>query len=107
MIALTDNRRPALTKADSPVQDQLAHATIDQAVRRRIAACPYSFIFDKVTWQVNDGILTLQGCVPSFYLKQVLQELLLNIEQIDGIANEVRVVNSTGLSSERTDSSRS
>jgi hypothetical protein len=37
--------------------------------------------------------------VPSFYLKQVLQELLRNIAQVDRIENDVAVVSSTGLSS--------
>ena len=76
---------------------------IHETVGRRIDGCSYKFIFGKVTWQSNDGHLTLLGCVPNFYLKQVLQELLHGIERVKLITNNVDVVSSTGMSSERTD----
>lgn len=56
----------------------------------------------KVTWHYNDGQLTLRGCVPSFHMKQLLQELLRGIEQVTQITNSVDVISSTGLSSERS-----
>ena len=77
----------------------LANWSVDDVVRRRLEACPYSFVFDKISWRFQDGALTLRGCVPSFYLKQVLQELLRGIEHIERIENDVAVVSSTGLSS--------
>jgi hypothetical protein len=49
---------------------------VDETVRQRVDGCPYKFMFGKVTWHRNDGQLTLRGCVPSFHLKQQLQELL-------------------------------
>ncbi len=76
---------------------------IHETVRRRIDGCSYKFIFGKVTWHCNDGHLTLRGCVPNFYLKQVLQELLRGIERVKLITNSVDVVSSTGMSSERSD----
>jgi hypothetical protein len=48
----------------------------------------------------------LHGCVPTFYLKQVLQELLHGIERVTLITNSVDVVSSTGVSSERSDRSK-
>ena len=76
---------------------------VDAAIRRRVDGCPYKYIFDKVTWDYHDGQLTLRGCVPSFHLKQQLQELLRGIEHVMQITNRVDVVSSTGLSSERFD----
>ena len=76
---------------------------IHETVRRRIDGCSYKFIFSKVTWHCHDGHLTLRGCVPNFYLKQVLQELLRGIERVKLITNSVDVVSSTGMSSERSD----
>jgi hypothetical protein len=46
---------------------------------------------------------TTGGCVRTFYLKQVLQELLRGIERVRLITNSVDVVSSTGLSSGRSD----
>ena len=78
-----------------------ADERIHETVRRRIDGCSYKFIFGNVTWHCNDGNLTLRGCVPSYYLKQVLQELLHGIERVKLITNCVEVVSSTGISSER------
>ena len=80
-----------------------ADERIHETVRRRIDGCSRKFIFGNVTWQCNDGYLTLRGCVPTYYLKQVLQELLHGIERVRLITNSVDVVSSTGLSSERSD----
>ena len=66
-----------------------------------LTAVRTELIFGNVTWHCNDGHLTLRGCVPNFYLKQVLQELLHGIEQVKQITNSVDVVSSTGMSSER------
>jgi hypothetical protein len=100
MSAVTDRKRPTTTKSQTPKQESRIDSPIDEAVRRRIENCSYRFVFDQVRWQYDEGTLTLSGCVPSFYLKQTLQELLRNIEQIDCIANDVDVVSSNGLSSE-------
>jgi hypothetical protein len=80
-----------------------ADERIQETVRRRIDGCSYKFIFGNVTWHCNDGHLTLRGCVPNYYLKQVLQELLHGVERVKLITNSVDVVSATGLSSERSD----
>jgi hypothetical protein len=80
----------------------VANDRVHETVRRRIHGCSYKFIFSKVTWHYIDGQLTLRGCVPSFHLKQLLQELLRGIEHVTQITNSVDVVSSTGVSSERS-----
>lgn len=101
MSAITDTKAPPRTTPRS-----LTEWSVEDTVRRRLEDCSYRFVFDKITWQFKDGTLTLDGCVPSFYLKQVLQELLLNIRRIDRIENDVAVVSSTGLSSVGTNKAR-
>jgi hypothetical protein len=49
----------------------------------------------------SDGVLTIRGTVPTFYLKQVLQSLLQNLDGIRWIDNQVDVVSAAGLSSVR------
>lgn len=92
-----------LTSAETASLERLPGAgrRVDEAVRRRMATCPYRYVFNKINWQFDDGKLTLSGCVPSFHLKQMLQELLRNIDGVKDIANDVDVVSSSGLSSER------
>jgi len=101
MSAIADTKSQPLATSHS-----LMNWSVDDAVRRRLKGCSYNFVFDKVSWQFDGGTLTLQGCVPSFYLKQVLQELLRDMRQIDRIENDVAVVSSTGLSSDRTNKAR-
>ena len=73
---------------------------VDACVQQRLDCCVYRFVFNKVAWHFETGFLTLSGCVPSFYLKQMLQELLRGIEHVERLQNDVDVVSSTGLSSE-------
>ena len=79
----------------------VAEHCIDECVIRRLDNCAYGFVFNKVTWHYKAGCLTLNGCVPTFYLKHVLQELLRKIELVDQIRNNVAVVSTRGLSSTR------
>ena len=88
---------------DQSTNGTAADERIHETVRRRIDGCSYRFIFGNVTWHCNDGHLTLRGCVPNFYLKQVLQELLHGIGRVKLITNSVDVVSSTGMSSVRSD----
>ena len=48
---------------------------------------------------VRGDVLIVRGSVPSFYLKQVLQHALKNLDGIRWIDNQVTVVSSEGLSS--------
>jgi hypothetical protein len=75
---------------------------VERAVQQKLDDCPYSFMFSKVTAAFDNERLTLRGTVPSFYLKQTLQELLRGIEHVGKIENEVDVVCCDGLSSVRT-----
>lgn len=75
-----------------------------RVVRRRLDQCRYGFIFRKVSVNFDDGTLTLTGRVPSFYLKQNLQEILRDIPEVQELVNGVDVVSSCGLSSVRRDS---
>jgi osmotically-inducible protein OsmY len=40
----------------------------------------------------SDGLVTLQGSVPSYYLKQVAQSIALGVEGVRNTANELVAV---------------
>lgn len=90
-------RSQALPDADD---GETPAALVQACVCQRFANCPHRFYFNQVTCRFADGTLTLDGQVPTFYLKQILQTMLGDIEHVERISNEVRVVNSAGLSSE-------
>lgn len=43
-------------------------------------------------------VLNVKGNVPTFYLKQVLQSILITLEGVRRIENDVEVVSATGVS---------
>ena len=61
--------------------------------------CPYQYYFKNVDYRFDDGVLTLRGRVPTFYLKQILQAVLGQLPHVERIENRVEVVSSVGLSS--------
>jgi hypothetical protein len=86
---------------ESSVESHGTRKTVAESVRQRLSACPYAYCFSRVNWRYAHGTLTLEGSVASFYLRQILQSMLRSVENVDRIANDVDVVSSTGLSSER------
>ena len=81
--------------------DRDREVIVEQCVRERLTNCPYRFYFNRITWSFDKGGLTLNGCVPTFYMKQMLQTLLRDIKHVRRIFNEVDVASANGLSSER------
>jgi hypothetical protein len=77
-------------------------ARIEALARRRLSSrCPYAFYFRYISCSYDHGVLTLHGRLPSFYLKQVLQTMLNNVDGVERIDNQVDVVSANGLSSVR------
>lgn len=63
----------------------------------------YTPCFRDISCSFDQGVLILQGRVPSFYVKQVLQTVVKDIAGVEQIDNQVDVVSSTGLSSVRSE----
>lgn len=64
-------------------------------------SCHFTRHWREITCDYEDGVLTLRGSVPSFYLKQVLQSIVKKVPGVDRINNRVDVVSAAGLSSVR------
>jgi osmotically-inducible protein OsmY len=61
---------------------------IAEARLRRSGYCE----LHNVSCRFFEGVLTLRGCVPSWYLKQVAQSLVLSIEGVQELNNRLEVV---------------
>lgn len=83
------------------VEDAGCQSIVEKRIRERLENCSWSYYFKQITWNFQRGRLALKGRVPTFYMKQILQEMLRDIELVELIVNEVDVVSSTGLSSTR------
>ncbi|PQO43925.1 BON domain-containing protein [Blastopirellula marina] len=82
-------------------RESYVHEQVLRTVQQRLEGCQYGFMFRKIEAEYEDGKLVLSGCVPSFYLKQNLQELLRDIPHVHQVVSDVDVVSSCGVSSVR------
>jgi hypothetical protein len=65
--------------------------TITEMAERKLHSQPYQPL-KNISCDWRDGVLVLQGSLPSYYLKQVAQEVVARLEGVDAIDNQIRVV---------------
>ena len=84
------------------VRTVVQQCSVTEIVEKRLRESMY-IALRTVSCHFKDGLLTLRGIVPSFYVKQVILSLVeaLASEGIKGINDEIDVVNPRGLSSVR------
>ena len=63
--------------------------------------CHFRGRVDGFEFRSGDGVLTVRGRVPSFYLRRLLEKVLLRVDGVQSIDNQVDVVCCDGLSSVR------
>lgn len=64
--------------------------SVAQEVRRAIAGIAYP-VARRLRWELNDGILVLEGVVHSYYLKQVIWSAVRSIDGVRRIVDRVEV----------------
>ena len=45
-----------------------------------------------VSCEWRDGVLVLRGCLPSYYLKQVAQEVVARLDGVQAVDNQIQVM---------------
>lgn len=72
-------------------------AVVEEKARIRLwESGSYAFDFRNIRIQFRDGCLRLQGELPSFHLKQLLQTCLRGLPGVARIDNQVEVVGHVG-----------
>jgi hypothetical protein len=75
-------------------------ASIEDAARQTLATHPhFRGRVERFEISCQGGALLIQGQVPTFYLKQLVQCVLKTLEGVRRIENRVAVVSGCGLSS--------
>lgn len=72
----------------------ISEATRDEELRHAATAVLRSSgygLLRSLECEVNGGVVTISGVLPSFYLKQLAQALLLRLDGLQGVSNEVEV----------------
>jgi hypothetical protein len=81
---------PADTESDTPSLDP--QASLQAVAERALRSGPYPAL-KKLTCDYQGGVLILRGCLPSYYLKQIAQEVVA--QQVEGVGrldNQIQVV---------------
>jgi osmotically-inducible protein OsmY len=76
-------------------------ASAADLAERELRGSPY-LALRNVTCDGRDGVLTLRGCLPTYYLKQVAQAVVARVEGVRLIVNEIDVVGG-GMRDKRRD----
>jgi osmotically-inducible protein OsmY len=75
-----------------PSNLQKVEHPVDSSALKQLHASSYSISLRHVSCQCSERTLILRGSVPSFYLKQIAQTLVLGMEGVDLILNQLEVI---------------
>jgi osmotically-inducible protein OsmY len=95
-----DEQRKSAALEEMPVERLASGA--ERALRdaeKRLAGSSHLFL-RFIRCSLHNGVLRLEGQLPSFYLKQTAQSLLQGIEGVKRVENKISVVSCTGISSD-------
>jgi osmotically-inducible protein OsmY len=56
--------------------------------------CNSYLALKNVSCEYNEGVLTLRGCLPTYYLKQMAQTAVARVDGVQRIVNEIEVISS-------------
>ena len=74
-----------------PSHTQVRHHDVAQQAQRRLSSSDY-YSMRSVRCEYHEGVLTLRGRLPSFYLKQIAQTLVVSVHGVETVSNRVDVV---------------
>jgi osmotically-inducible protein OsmY len=68
-----------------------SEARPEELAERRLRRNPYPALRN-ISCEYQNGVLVLRGCLPSYYLKQVAQAAVDQLEGVERIDNQIQVV---------------
>jgi osmotically-inducible protein OsmY len=89
----TEEIMVALPSASSGQATATTHppANIQELAERGLRSNPY-LVLKNISCAWVDGVLVLRGCVPTYYLKQIAQQVVASLEGVARIDNQIQVV---------------
>jgi len=85
----------ALPSTDRKTSSSAHLPAIDCNAKEQLGQSGYLALRD-VTCVASDGVVTLHGRLPSYYLKQVAQEITLGVEGVRHVVNRIEVLAPAG-----------
>ncbi|BBO32270.1 hypothetical protein [Lacipirellula parvula] len=87
--------------AQSQLSEHSSHHVEDEVRNLLSNSVHFAGRVDGFTFSHADDLLVIEGVVPTYYLKQLLQQLIGSLHDIQRIDNRVKVVSCDGLSGDR------
>jgi osmotically-inducible protein OsmY len=84
MAAFTSPFAQEATQATNPAQ-------IRELAERSLRSNPY-LALKNISCDWLDGVLVLRGCLPTYYLKQIAQEVVASLQGVARLDNQIQVV---------------
>lgn len=91
---MTTRDDPTCERPVSPPGVATAQKVIEDLAECRLRRCGYPALGD-VACECLGGVLTLRGCLPTYYLKQKAQEVVAEVEGVREIVNRIEVMSAT------------
>ncbi len=88
VVVLTSVASERATETTNP------QANLRELAERGLRRNPY-LALKNISCDVLDGVLVLRGCLPSYYLKQIAQEVVAHLEGVARIDNRIEVMAGT------------
>ena len=82
---------PRAMTVETPPTEAPAPMDLVERAESRLRSNSY-LALKNISCEFGDGVLTLRGCLPSYYLKQIAQETLAPFERIAHIDNQIAVI---------------
>jgi hypothetical protein len=84
---------PTGTEPENPSPDP--QASLQAVAERALHSGPYPAL-KKLSCDSRGGVLVLRGCLPSYYLKQIAQEVVAHqVQGVGRLDNQIQVVRET------------
>lgn len=90
-------RRIVRVEEDTEPAPPMPLRDVSEAAENRLRGHPY-LALRHIACDYHDGVLTLRGCLPTYYLKQMAQSAVAPVEGVQRIENEIEVVASPSFS---------
>ena len=79
-----------LESSEFGTRNENPQAKISELAKRRLHGNSHQAL-KNISCTYQDGLLVLQGTLPTYYLKQVAQETLARMEGVERIENRIQV----------------
>ena len=81
-----------LPAANAATTGYSAEAVTAEQVRKQIVKLPFYSIFDHITFQMNDGVVTLNGAVYRPSLRKSAERVALRVEGVNSVVNNIEIL---------------